>query len=285
MSVTPDLRRDNRAWVWRYLLAAHAARFVVVVFALYVAARTTGEIPVAGWLSVLCAVLAVVWVGVLGLAARRVDHLLKSRPRLIWVDPAVLIGLSLIDKPWDAMVAVPFGAFLLFVVYGTPRKMVALMIAMAGIIYLPKAILVLVDWRYAALCPPTNTAEGLSAYVGPVFAGTICWALCVLVAGVSDATREWDDAQQAVNQAERRRSDARARRAIADRLHETISQVARAIPLMLDSRAPDELDDEGLRIRSEISGLALRLRPQVQVAARALRDGSHESRNETAESG
>lgn len=277
MSGIVDLRRDNRAWVWRYLLAAHAARFVVAAFALYVAARTTEEIPVAGWLSVVCASLGVAWVAGLGIFARRVDHLLRTRPRLLWVDPAVLIGLSLVNKPWDAMVAVPFGAFLLFVVYGTPRKIVGLIIAMATLLYLPKALLVALDWRYADLCPPTNTAEGLSAYVGPVFAGTICWALCVLVAGVSETTREWDEAQRALDQAERRRADARARRAIADRLHETISQVARAIPLMLDSSAPSELGDEARRLRSDISSLALRLRPQVQVAARALRDGSPES--------
>jgi hypothetical protein len=271
-----DRTRSDRAWVWRYLIAAHAARVFVALFALYVAARTTEEIPVAGWLSVTCAAAGVAWTLGLALSARPLDRLLTTRPRLVFVDSGVLVGLSLIDKPWDAMVAVPFGAYLLLVVYGKPRWILGLIIAMASLQYLPKIILEALDWRYAELVPPTSSAEWLTAYVGPVFAGTICWALCVLVAGVTTATRRWDEAQRSLTEAHVRRENARARRALADRLHETISQVARAIPLMLDSAEPDGMSDEARRLRAEITRLSLRLRPQIQVAARALRDGGTE---------
>lgn len=266
-----DARGGGRAWVVRYLLAAHASRVVVASFALYVAARTTNEIPVAGTLSVALAAAGVAWTLALALAWRPLDRLLARWPRLVWLDAAVLTGLMLVDKPWDAMIAVPYGAFLLLVVYGSPLGILALTAAMALVQYAPKLVLSAVDWRYAELCPPVNSADWLTAYVGPVFAGTICWALCVLVSGVRRASAEWDEAQAALTEAYIRRADARARRALADRLHETISQAVRAIPLRLDGHPGAELEPEALRLREEIAAFSLRLRPRVQSAARRLR--------------
>ncbi len=269
------LGRD-REWVWRYLMAAHGARAAVAGFALYVAARTTEEIPVAGWFSVALAAIGLVWVLTLAAFARPLDRLVRRRRGLIWADAAVLMTLSLLNKPWDAMVAVPFGAFLLLVIYGTPRGILALTVLMSLLQYVPKLVLEAVDWRYAELCPPTSSAEWMTAYVGPVFAGTICWALCVLVAGVRRASGEWELAQLSLTEAEIRRADLRARRAVADRLHETISQVVRAIPLRLDSDSPPAVGDEAQQLRSRITELALQLRPSVQRAARTLRDGERD---------
>lgn len=271
-----DALGRDRDWVWRYLMAAHGARSAVAGFALYVAARTTEEIPVAGWFSVALAAVGLVWVLTLAAFARPLDRLVRRRRGLIWADAAVLLTLSLLNKPWDAMVAVPFGAFLLLVIYGTPRGILALMALMSLLQYLPKLVLEAIDWRYADLCPPTSSAEWMTAYVGPVFAGTICWALCVLVAGVRRASDEWEHAQLSLTEAELRRADLRARRAVADRLHETISQAVRAIPLRLDSDPPPVVGEEAQQLRSRIAELAIELRPKVQRAARVLRDTGRE---------
>lgn len=262
---------QERAWIWRYLLAAHAARTVVTGFAFYVAILTTDEIPVAGQLSVGLAAVGFAWTLGLLIARLPIDRLLERHPRLIWLDATVLVGLMLIDKPWDAMGAVPFGAFLLLVVYARPQQILLLMGAMAMLQYLPRLVLEAADWRYADLTPPVSPADWLTAYVGPLFAGTVCWALCVLVAGVRRASADWLAAEAALTEAHVRQADARARRALADRLHETISQAVRAIPLRLDGPGGGDLGPEAVALRQEIGRLALSIRPQVQRVAERLR--------------
>jgi len=266
-----SIAAGERAWLWRYLRAAHAARVVVAGFAVFVAVRTTDEIPVAGRFHIALAAAALAWTLALAIACRPLDRMLRRCPRLIWLDSVVLVGLALADKPWDAMVAVPYGAFLLLVVYGSPVGLAVLTVALALLQYVPKIALSAVGWRYAGLCPPVTTADWMTAYVGPLVAGTICVALCVLVNGVQKASADWDRAERVGTEAQVRGADARARRAVAERLHETISQAVRAIPLRLDGPAPAGLGDDAVRLRAGIAGLAREVRPQVQRVARELR--------------
>lgn len=264
---------DERAWIRRYLSAAHIARVAVAGFALFVAAETTDEIPVAGSLSIALAGAGLAWTLVTALAARPLGRRLGRRPRLILVDSAVLTALALADKPWDAMVAVPYLSFLLLVVYARPVVLAVITVVVAVLQYVPRLLLEAIDWRYAELCPPVTTADRLTAYVGPLFAGTICWALCILVTGVRRATADWQRAQASAAEAELRRANARARLALADRLHGTISQTLRAIPLRLDGPPPADASCEALGARSQIIERALALRPAVQQIARRLRFG------------
>ena len=255
----------------RFIGAAHLGRVALAGISLAVAVTTRDAIP--GWTPVGVALACIGFIWVVGLYVQRdaVGRFLARRPGLVWVDFCVLGCLMVLDKPWDSLVAVPYGGFLLLVAYARPVQVAIATLVIAALSYLPKLVLSGVGWRYANRCPPVSAVDWLTAYVGPLFVGTIILTLCILVRGVADTRARWEGAQSAVTAAELRRAEADARRALANRLHETLSQAIRAIPLRLDGSPPDGVSERAIKIRSEIVAAALAARPVIQSAALRLR--------------
>lgn len=268
----PTLART--AWLGHYLLAIHAGRICLAVACLSVAVLERDEIPLRAPVGVMLAAAALVWsVGVAALW-KPVAHVLESRPGLIWLDSAVLIGLSLAEKPWGSLAPLPYGAFALLVPYVRPVQMAAVAIATAMLGYLPRLVLGAGDWRFADRTPPVSGTDWLTLYAGPLCCGAITLALCVLLRGVRNETEAWEREERTLTTVAAHRSELRARATLANRLHETFSQVLRAIPLRLDGEPPAGLVPEAITARSRIVALALSARPAVQQLTRELRDGS-----------
>lgn len=259
-----------------YLRAAHAARLLVGAGALAVAINTRGEIPGGEALGIALAAVGLAWVAATALLAHPIARLLDAHPRLVLVDPAFLIALVLIDKPWDSLVALPYASFLLLVVYVSPGVLAALVVVAAVGSLAPKIVLSLAGWRHADLTPPFQTTDWVTQVAGPLIAGGITVALCTLVQGVRRASREWEAAEEALTAATVRREETRALLSLASRIHDTIAQVVRAIPLGLDGRPSDGLTPRAAEIRAEAITLSLQMRPELQRLARDARVGAQE---------
>lgn len=255
----------------KFLVAVHAARILVGIVSVSIAIVTRDEIPTGQGFAVGCAVAGLVWTVGVAIAWPAIERSFTRHPALLWVDGVVLIGLMLVNKPWDSNVALPYGAFVLLVPYARPLHLAVLVVATSVVQYLPKLVLTSIDWRFAERVPPTTTTEWFTIYVGPLFCGTVAWALCLLFHGIRSEAVAWEAAQSALAQAEARSSHARTRRALANRLHETLSQVVRAIPLGLDGPPPAGLNEQALAARRTTIEVALDARPGVQQVARELR--------------
>lgn len=133
------------------------------------------------------------------------------------------------------------------------------------------------------LVPPVSNTEWLTVYVGPAFCGTVAWALCSLYSGVQAELDARESAAKSLMDARAQASRLAARQHLANRLHETLSQVVRAIPFRLDGDAPAGIRPATRRLRQEIVDLSLETRPAVQAVARELRDLADDRRALAAE--
>lgn len=257
-------------WVGRYLRAVHLGRIGIAIAALVVACMTYGEVPTTVPWTIVFACIGVAWVTGIALAARPLARLLDRRPRLIWVDTGVLVGLMLIDRPVDSMVAMPYGAFGLLVPFVTPLALGAAVGAVVVLGYLPRVVAHALDWQYADLVPPTNTLEWATIYVGPVFAGSISVALCVLMRGVRAAHAERLRVQKEAEAARAAASDAQARRAIVEGIHSSISATVRLVPIVVRQNPDLALNEETAQLRASLIEASSTLRGDFQAYSRAL---------------
>lgn len=257
-------------WVSRYLRAVHLGRIGIAIAALVVACMTYGEIPTRIPWTIVFAIIGLVWVSAIALLARPLGRLLDRRPRLIWIDTAVLVGLMLIDRPVDSMVAMPYGAFGLLVPFVAPLALTAAVCSVVVLGYMPRIVAHAVDWQYADLVPPTNTLEWATIYVGPVFAGSISIALCVLMRGVRGFQRERIRVEQEAQTARDAAYDAQARRAIVEGIHSSISLTVRLVPLVVAKIPEDERDAQTVELREELIETAGALREEFQTYAKTL---------------
>ena len=267
----PDASSEVALSVRGYITAVHAARVVIAILSLAIAVDTMDEIPTATFLGVLLPVASIAWTVTVAARWRRIEQLLARRPGAIWVDSVVLVGLTLVDKPWDSLVALPYAAFFLVVPYARPLHLALLVLVSATVSYAPKILLSAVDWRYTNLVPPVTTTEWFTLYVGPVFCGTVALALCLLFHGIRVEATARSRVQEELTRTQIRYAQAHAQTALANRLHETLSQVVRAIPLRLDGNPPEHLPAEAAATRAALINTALDARPAVQQLARDLR--------------
>lgn len=261
---------SEEVWVGRYLRAVHLGRIGIAIAALVVACMTYGEIPTEIPWTIVFAVIGLLWVTGVALAARKLARMVDRRPWLIWVDTCVLIGLMLIDRPVDSMVAMPYGAFALLVPFVTPLALTGAVGAVVVLGYLPRIVAHAVDWQYADRVPPTNTLEWATMYVGPVFAGSISIALCVLMRGVRGAQRERIRAESEAQAARVAASDAQSRRAIADGIHSSISSTARLVTYVLAQIPTTGHDATTQALRASVTEAAMALREDLQDYSKGL---------------
>lgn len=270
--MTHSLSRHLTVQVRRYVAAVHIARITFGVNALTVAttnrSRLPGLEPVGVWLGAVALSWSLFWALAFFRKVGRADN---YRPGFLWLDFGLLVGLMVLDKPWDSLTALPYGAVALLVPYARPRQILIGGAIAALLTYLPKVVALSLDWRYAALCAPVSLSDWMTDYVGPIFAATIGSVIALLLVRVRAATGRLDATQQSAAQAELDAAEASARRLLASRLHDTFSQAIRAIPLRLDGQGPDGLSPQATAIRKQVVATALAGRPAAQRLARELR--------------
>ena len=253
-----------------YIRAIHTSRIIISAVSVLVAATTLEEIPGYTTFAVAVPVLGFLWMVLVAAAWPKLRVILDHHPALVWCDPAVLVGLMLINKPWDSLVVLPYCSFVFLVPWVRPSLLAVAVLATTVLGYLPKLLVTAADWRFADLVPPVSNVEWFTLYVGPLFCGTVAWALCLLYHGVATEVSAWDGANAALVQTRAAAVRIRTRQDLANRLHETLSQVVRAIPLRLDCDPPAGIDAEASAVRGRIVDLSLEVRPAVQAVARDL---------------
>ena len=258
--------------VSHYVRAIHLSRIAIAAVTVMVALVTVDEIPVGHPFAIGAPIVGLVWMIVVAACWDEIRRQLVIRPWIIWMDPLVLLGLMVVNKPWDSLIVLPYCSFVLLVPFVRPRAMAVLVVVTAIATYLPKILLTLVGWRYAHLVPPVTTTDWPTVYVGPAFCGTVSWALCSLHAGVQSELTARESAERSLMDARAQASRLVARQRLANRLHETLSQVVRAIPLFLDGEAPKGITSAATVVRRQIIELALDTRPAVQSVARELKE-------------
>lgn len=254
-----------------YVAVIHLARVAIAAVSLAIAIDTRDVTPFPATVGIWLASAAVGWTLLLAVSWRRIEQRIARWPRLIWLDGVVMVTLSLADKPWDSLVAMPYCSFVLLVPFVRPRHLALFVVVTAGLVYVPKLVALAIDWQHTEVVPPASTIGWLTLYVGPLFCGTVAWALCLLFSGIRSGIRERENARLELFEAEARHAVVSARIALANGLHETLSQVVRAIPLRLDGPPPVGLVSEALRTRDQIIETALRTRPALQQLSAELR--------------
>lgn len=220
-------------------------------------------------------VVALVWIVITALAAAPIARWVKGRPSVAWVDPIVLCVLMGVAKIYgDALLAMPYAAYVLLVAYMRPRRIIFATLFTIVLAYLPKLILIGIGSDLAPQTTPLDAGDWLTSYVGPIFAGITTWALCTLMVELQNTTMSYEALQDAVDRAEASRAGVSARQQLAARLHDTVSQVVRAIPLRLSDPGPNGESDQAAHIRREAVAVARSIRPELQSFALELRDGS-----------
>lgn len=255
-----------------YVAAVLAGRVLIAAVSLAVALDTRADIPIDAPVAPLVATAALCWCLITAAAWPALSQALEQRPNLVWVDTVVIVALMLAAKPWDSLVALPYGAFALLVPYVRPLSLAVAVGVTALASYAPKLLLVAVGWRHAHLAVPVNRLDWLTLCVGPIITGAVAFALCLLINRIRDELLAWEGAEAAATAAEAARARSAARRALAARLHETLSQAVRAIPLRFDDGPPEGVSARFLHLRDEALRVAARLRPSVQALARDLQD-------------
>lgn len=267
-----EARAEFDRGVRQYLRAIHVSRIAIAAVAVLVAVVTIDEIPVGHVAGIAAPVAGLAWMVAVAVRWQWVRRQIDRRPWVVWLDAVVLVGLMVVNKPWDSLIVLPYCSFVLLVPFVRPRAMAVLVVATAVVTYLPKILLTLAGWRYAHLVPPVTTTDWLTVYVGPAFCGTVSWALCSLHAGVQSELTARENAERSLMDARAQASRLVARQRLANRLHETLSQVVRAIPLFLDGEAPTGVAPPAALVRHQIVELALETRPAVQAVARELKE-------------
>ena len=272
MTATPeDLTGRLEGGVRAFIRAAHLGRVALGGIGMIVALDADGRPTGNRWIDTGLTIGAMLWVCSLALLSSRLDTILRRRPRLIWIDTVVVLGLIAVDKPWDSLAALPYAALAFLVPYVRPAGLLAATAVAVVTGYVPKLVALVAAPADAGHIAPTTTADLLTAYIGPMIGGVFAWGACTLLHQVRQATARYEDAQQALTVAEERRAEIDARHALADQLHDTISQSIRAIPLRLDGPPPTGLSPLLLRTRSEIIATANSARPASRVLAKRLR--------------
>ncbi len=272
MSNTPeDLTRRLNNGVARFLTAAHIGRITVGIIGVIVATTAPGRPTGQRWIDVTITVDAFVWILGLAIIAKPLRELLTKRPGLIWIDTTVLLVLYIADKPWDSLAAIPYAALSLLTPYVRPAAiLIATALATIGG-YLPKLTLLALGSPDADHVAPISTAEMLTLYIAPLIGGIFVWGTCTLLHQVRGTIRRYENAQDDLLRAEKRRADATARHDLADQLHDAISGAIRAIPLRLDGLPPSGAGVRAVELRSAVSAAALRARPATQELSRQIR--------------
>lgn len=85
--------------VKQYLRAIHFSRVAIAAVAIVIAVVTIDEIPVAHPFGIVVPILGLGGMALVAARWRWIQARIAINPRIVWLDPLVLVGLMVLNKP------------------------------------------------------------------------------------------------------------------------------------------------------------------------------------------